>query len=182
MSLTLFCPIIDSHLNNCLSLASILQNMISTYIIFSISVFYLLKMIKSNHILTKTMYTYYGIFKMQSFLFDIFTISIAMSLTFMLLHIIKNTNIYVTKNTFLSFMILYNLVMLSIVLSINMIFNDKHTRFVKFCSYNSLYKSLYFIISSNFIVVLSFLFLLGGFINILAPVTNMMGFIHFFIM
>ena len=181
MSLSLFCPIIDSHLNNCLSLASILQNLIATYIIITISIFYLLKQLRSNHVLFKSMYTYYVSFKTQSFLFDIFTISIAMSLTFMLLHLVKESNVYITKNTFVSFMVLYNLFLILIALGINIIFKEKQSGFAKFCSYNSFNKLLYFIISANFIVLLSFLFLLGGFINILSPVTSTMGLMHFFI-
>lgn len=83
--MTLFCPIIKSHLDNCVSLSSLIQNFVITYILVSTVLYYILLKTNINKNSFLGNYKSYLVnLQPMSFLFDIILITMIFSITFML--------------------------------------------------------------------------------------------------
>lgn len=186
--------ILSSHLNNCVSLSSLVNNMLTSFILLS-SIFYIsLKYVVKtpSNTIVKLLREYYVNMKYESMVINFIWISIVISSTFMLYRIIivtvinNNPNSFIIKNKVALFYILLNV--------ITLIFNIVLEIFIK-KSNDSVAKSLkkwrktlgttasiiYDMLLLNSITLLAFAIMNLGYCNLILPPMYISLFIKYLI-
>lgn len=172
--MTIFCPILTAHNTDCISLNSLVQNTIMSYVLISFVIVTILKYTKSKSKPINLLKDYYLKHKFQSFVIDIIYTGFVFSLTFLLFRI-ASVELYVNRQVNISPFALYTTILSIMILVGSMLtgvlvkYGSSPVKSLKeWAKYG--WKALVFdLVFFNIVSMLGFVIMTLGYSNIVIP-------------
>lgn len=108
--MTIFCQILTAHNTDCISLSSLVQNMLISYILIMFIVSFTLSKIKSKSKPIQLLQDYYLKHKFHSFVIDLIYLGFVFSMTFLIYRIVS-VELFINRNVNISPFMLYTIIL-----------------------------------------------------------------------
>ena len=118
--MTIFCQILTAHNTDCVSLSSLVQNMLISYILIMFVVSFILSKVKSNSNPIKLLQDSYLKHKYETFVIDLIYLGFVFSMTFLIYRILS-VELFINRNVKISPFILYTIILSSMIIISSML-------------------------------------------------------------